>query len=258
MFNVIHHLLKDEKTKKYRDKIESWYIKKSDFIITVSEITKNRLIELELAKNNIPVISPGLELRTNDDEIAVKDYMSNNNILFVGSIEERKGAKVLINALKNSNIKDFKLTIIGNIISNEYYNELLKLIESCGFADKINFIGKISSQELNEYYKKAFVLIFPSFWEGYGMVAAEAMANGTLVICSRLPSLQEFIKENEEGLFFEPGNFRELTPIIENCFSSRDKSKEIAMNGYKKSKTLPTWEDTSKKYFDILEEYRKY
>jgi glycosyltransferase involved in cell wall biosynthesis len=106
------------------------------------------------------------------------------NLLYVGTIEERKGLSYLIDAislLKNS--KSIKLNIVGKIADQSYYNKLQFQIEKLGLSDIVCFLGRVSDKILEDCYQKAEIFTFPSLLEGYGIVLVEAFNNGLPIIC---------------------------------------------------------------------------
>jgi len=254
-FLVIHHLLKDENPKKYRDTLEKNYIKKADYIVTNSIATKRRLIELDLADKDTKIITPGIDFYGNRNAVEIKSYI-NNNMLMVGTVEPRKGQLILIEALKYSEINDFKLSIVGQIINYNYYNKLIEKIKEYNLEDKINFYGKVDNGKLIKLYSDSFMFVFPSLWEGYGMVIAEAMSNGLAIISSKIESIKDFMEDGKEGLYFEPGNYIKMCELIKLLYFNRDKAREIGQNAFIKSKQFISWNVVCEKYFDIINEIR--
>ena len=78
-------------------------------------------------------------------------------------------------------------------------SDLKNLAGSLGITKRVNFVGSISQSELADFYRAADVLIFPSYYESFGLVALEAMASGTPVVASRVGGLPKLIRNGETG-----------------------------------------------------------
>lgn len=161
-------------------------IKSADLIIAISENTKKDLLYYHpyLDEDKINVIYNGVS----DDFFPLDDNfkLSVNSpyLLFIGSREEYKNFKFSIELVKFN--KDFKLYIVGAPLS-EWELKLLN--------DKIpgrwKLFIKPSNSELNLLYNCAFSLIYPSFYEGFGIPILEAMKAGTPVLALNSSSIPE-------------------------------------------------------------------
>ncbi len=75
------------------------------------------------------------------------------------------------------------------------------LARSLGLDDIVLFLGRRGQNTLPYYYSAAEVVVMPSHYESFGMVALEAMACGTPVIASRVGGLAHLVKDGETGFF---------------------------------------------------------
>jgi len=132
-------------------------------------------------------------------------------ILFVGRIEPLKGIDTLLRAM-TSVIKDFPrwkdeicVCIVGGDASekpeviNAEMERLRTLREELGLRDLVTFLGAQAQDTLPYYYSAADVVVVPSYYESFGMVALEAMACGTPVIASRVGGLSFTIQDGITG-----------------------------------------------------------
>jgi len=251
-FMIVHHLSVNETDDFLRRNVEKFFVKNANKIIAISETTKKDLYANEFTtENDIPIIPPGLD-NIKYDFTDKRSLDGKFRLLAVSTIEERKGLIYCIQALKELENSSIELDIIGEISEdNLYYQMLQKKIRDLGLERKIFFRGRVSKAELENYFRNAEAFIFPTLWEGYGMVIAEAMAYALPVIASGIPASKELIIDGTDGLLFEPGNIKDLVSKINFLTKDRTKYKKISVNAYLKSKTFPTWEQTSEKLFDI-------
>ncbi len=254
-FMVIHHLLRDQESKKFVKLFESIFIKLIKNKITVSKSTNDRLKFYKYIKKDIPILPPGLEFLP-DIKYLRKRISGVVKLLFVGNIEKRKSLHTLINALKLLMTTEFELTIIGRISEQQYYESILTEIDRNHFKGKTIFKENISPEELRRIYINSDILIFPSEWEGYGMVITEAMSSGLPVIASRIPTSEELIFDKFNGLLFDVNNEKCLSDSILRLIFDKELYTLISKNSIEKSLTLKNWEKTSIDFLNYLDIFK--
>ncbi len=250
-FMVIHHLLRDQESKKIVKLLESIFIKLIKNKITVSKSTNDRLKFYKYIKKDIPILPPGLEFLP-DIKFLRKGISGVVKLLFVGNVEKRKSLHTLIDALKLLGTIKFELKIIGRISEHHYYESIKKEIDKNNFKEKILFKENVSPEELRSLYINSDILIFPSEWEGYGMVITEAMSNGLPVIASRIPTSEELISDKFNGLLFDVNNEMLLSEAILRLIIDKELYTFISKNSIEKSLTLKNWDMTSIVFLNYL------
>lgn len=135
-------------------------------------------------------------------------------LLFVGGLSQRKGvANILEAAERLGNLVE--LTIVGQ-----------KAVENCvplneGLA-KHTWIASLSHSEILQLMRSQDILVFPSLFEGYGLVITEAMSQGTPVITTDRTCGADFIIEGENGWLVEAGNTTALVHKLEEILEQPD------------------------------------
>jgi D-inositol-3-phosphate glycosyltransferase len=133
---------------------------------------------------------------------------NNKLILFVGRIEPLKGLETLIRAISwHRTFEPGKVTlaVIGgdpDASPEEMSAEMARIQKLCDdlcMGRMVVFLGKRAQDTLPYYYSAADVLVMPSHYESFGMVALEAMACGTPVIASQVGGLAFLIQDGETG-----------------------------------------------------------
>jgi D-inositol-3-phosphate glycosyltransferase len=155
-------------------------------------------------------------------------------LLFVGRIEPLKGIDTLIEAIalikEQGLFKDsgICLTIIGgdpDVSEEMMTSEMARLKELCdryGLGDLITFLGKHDQDTLPYYYSAAEVVVMPSQYESFGMVALEAMACGTPVLASEVGGLAFLVRDGETGFTIPAGDPDALAARLSAIINNQD------------------------------------
>ena len=253
-YMIICHLMSKEKKKYLRDKMEHMFIKKADYLTTISEASQNSLFENKLITKKIEVIPPGIEYEAQDSLPPKNDTVF--NLLCVGSIEERKGIIYVIEVLHKLTKTNFVLYIAGKIFDKAYYNLLQNKIREYNLDNKVVFLGKVSDEKLQDLYRSSHLFIFLSIWEGYGMVVAEASSFGVPVIASRLPSLEPLLDDGYNGFFVDLFDLNKIAEKIDLLLENDNLRKEMSQNALEKASHYVPWSEVCSQHLDILNRIR--
>lgn len=184
-----------------KDSILKWediMIKNADAITSCSGLLKKMVLkQYDVRKDIIVIPNP-----YNGKDFKVTLDNENCDLIFVGSLEERKGVILFAKALNDVlNIyQNICVYIIGkdtnrndkNISTKEY---MLQLIDS-KYHSRIKFVGHVKNTEISNYLNKAFLAVFPSTFDNYPYAVLEAMTCGKYIVCSDNIGCVDLLHEN--------------------------------------------------------------
>ena len=129
----------------------------------------------------------------------------------------------------------------------------LQLAQDLRLAEAIVECGRVTDERLVELYNASDCLLFPSFWEGYGLPPLEAMACATPVVVSNAPSVVEIV--GDAGLIVSATDVTALSDAVASILSSSDRARDLAQRGAARALTF-RWERTAAAYAEIYEQLR--
>lgn len=175
--------------------IKTFSLKFCDKIIAVSEAVRlDASDRYGYKKEKAVIIYNGIEIGNFPllplKTLAERSFKKRNiNCVFgtIGRLEEQKGHKYLIKAFKDSRLKDAKLIIAGE---GSHRDSLKKLITRLNLKSRVELRGKVVA---SDFFKEIDVFVFPSLWEGMGIVLVEAALSGRPVIFSDVAGANEVL-----------------------------------------------------------------
>ncbi len=152
-------------------------------------------------------------------------------ILFAGTLSERKGVLTLAHALALVLERNPLANVIFAGRSTEYQGRPIedtvkKVLNE--YLHQVSFLGHISHNEMLLLMANATCFVFPSKFESFGLVVAEAMSIGLPVIYTKFPPGPELVKEGITGLLVDPENPSEIAKAIERLISDPEFSQQLA------------------------------
>jgi len=156
-------------------------------------------------------------------------------ILFVGSLQLRKGVQCLLSALtKIAHQPGWTCNIAGD---GPMADELKAQAEKLGLLDRVQFLGPLDAKDVSKQYEMADVLVVPSIdgpngrKEGIPTVIMEGLSASVPVIASRQTGIPELVKDGETGWLIEPGNISQLADCLLEVMNKPTLAEERAENG---------------------------
>jgi len=212
-------------------------IRKSDSVFTISEFSKNEIIRYaDSAGKDIRIIYFGLngnEFSKNSEpaeKIKQKYNLPENYLFFIGSIKRHKNIDIVIRAF-NEFVKSFpeiKLVVAG--ITSDQLEKKIVILNSTGLRNDISIINYAGDKELPALYSNALCLVFPSFYEGFGLPPLEAMICGCPVIASNAASIPEVC--GDAALYFNPFNAEGLVNLLKQIAGNKQLRYDLITKGY--------------------------
>ncbi len=188
-----------------------WSVRAASHVISISETTKRDLVErYRVADQDITVIPHGVNtILTRPDDATIAETMQRLGltrpfILAVGTVQPRKnydGLARALGAIKSAGLPH-QLVIAGK--RGWLADEVERKIEESGNAERVRRLGYVSEHDLAALYAAADLMVFPSWYEGFGLPALEAMQCGTPVVSSNRGALPESV--GDAGLMVDPGD----------------------------------------------------
>ncbi|WP_231427788.1 glycosyltransferase family 4 protein [Pedobacter sp. Leaf250] len=204
----------------------------ADHIICASSVTAKSLKAEGINEETIKVIPYGVELskfKYKCRELFIKDSVF--KIVFVGSLNQRKGITYLLNAIKT--IPNIELNIIGRGIFDE------NLIRDSGI--KINIYKNIPHSEMISLLHESHCFVLPSLIEGFGQVILEAMSTGIPVIASENTIASDIVVDGRNGFLVPIRNSQVIKEKIQYLIHNPKKINEIGKAGFITSQKL-SWD----------------
>lgn len=244
----------------YRRTIE--FLKKADLYLSISNSSGNELIKyLDINPKYIYNILASAEdcfrpltvSQKDEQKLRQKYGLTKPFIMYSGATDLRKNHLRLIKAfalLPEEILKNYQLAIVGKTHEEEYkkfteYAEVHDLTSS-----NLVLTGKVSDKELIQLYNLAELFVFPSWHEGFGLPALEAMSCGTPTIGSNTTSLPEVI--GKEDALFDPFNAFSISQKIAEVLLNKRLHTQLTQHAIQQAK-LFSWDNSAKKAISGLE-----
>lgn len=138
------------------------------------------------------------------------------------------------------------LYIVGDLKSDSFNGVDIQVYKS---NERIKFLGRVSDDELIEYYRKAVAFVFPSLYEGFGIPVIEAQACGCPVISSDSSSLPEVL--GESALFCDPLDINRFTELMCLIYNDNNLRTSLIIKGYENVKRF-SWDESAKKIIELI------
>ena len=204
-------------------------IDKSDKIRAVSSSTENQVLSIDSSKS---VVRFPAWVNFKDFENVKANLNSDNkfNILFIGSVTDRKKPHMIIEAIQKINDESCHLSIVGPTPNEKYFLELKNLIDKSGLQNQVSFTGVVDRESVKEYYSTSNLMILPSISEGLARVIFESQVASCPVLVTDAPGMGDIVIDGQTGYVFESNNIDSLIAKIVYIKNNYEEVSLVAKN----------------------------
>jgi glycosyltransferase involved in cell wall biosynthesis len=211
-------------------------LKKSGFIIAVSQALAEGAASVGISQDKIQVIPTGIDIQK--FPLGTPDKRK-NTVLYVGSLIARKSVITLLQAMDilRDQYPDLKLQIVGE---GDLRPSLEEFSHQHTLQDRVAFLGPLSQSKVSQLMREAKLFILPSTEEGQGAVLVEAMASGTPCIGSDAGGIPTVITP-ETGLIFPAGNSNALAQAVSQFLEDESFWQSTSQKGRQRAQDRYDW-----------------
>ncbi|MBX4270355.1 glycosyltransferase family 4 protein [Clostridium estertheticum] len=235
----------------------------SDGIITVSEFSKRDILKyFPIDESKIFVTPLAADSKyTPLDKLHCKNFLekaynlNNPFLLYIGGFSERKNVASAITAFSKvykDLSENYDLVIVGDY--RDSGQKLMKLTNELNMLSHVIFSGFVPEEHLPLFYNSCDALIYPSFYEGFGLPPLEAMNCGTPVIASNLTSIPEVV--GDTGILINPYDIEGIALAIGNLLSNENLRSELSAKALLRAKQF-SWQNTAGRTLKVYESVYK-
>ena len=204
-------------------------IGKSNIIRAVSSSTEQQVLDIDSSKSVVrfPAWIDFKDFQNIEPKPLSKDKF---NILFIGSVTDRKKPHMIIEAIQRINDKSYHLSIVGPAPNEKYFKELKDLIDKSGLQNQVSLIGPVDRESVKDYYSTSNLMILPSISEGLARVIFESQVAMCPVLVTDAPGMSDIVIDGQTGYVFESNNLDSLSLKIEYIKNNYDEASLVAKN----------------------------
>ncbi|WP_141501954.1 glycosyltransferase family 4 protein [Paenibacillus luteus] len=193
---------------------------RTDYIINISQHEYDMAMHYGLPAKKSGVVYNGVSDTLPSSGAPFATELGKINLLYVGRFDRQKGFDLLLEVFNEHKFENVQLYLVGDTVLEEV---------SYDFPENTVKIGWVDNSEIDRYMRACDAVIIPSRWEGFGIVAIEALRNKKPVIASNRGALPEIIQHGLNGYIFDFEKKQELADIIKRL--DKPKLEEMGQAG---------------------------
>lgn len=209
-----------------------------DFVIETENAPEDKVYTVKYGIEHQRVPSAKLDQAR---QALIDELGLDSNTILLGMacrLTEQKGIKYALQALKTI-LHDYPDTVLVIAGSGELQHELIHQVAELEITDNVYFLGW--REDVPQLMMAFDIFLMPSLWEGFGLVALEAMRVRTPVIASHVSAIPEVVEHEQTGLLVPPKNSEALAEAIQSLLADRSLRVHMGMVG----------EDRVEQYFTV-------
>ncbi|MBF0177099.1 MAG: glycosyltransferase family 4 protein [Magnetococcales bacterium] len=202
----------------------------ADVVFTATSFAKQTI--LRHADKKVFVVPYGVDTLQWHPKETGRDSPRSLRFIYAGHLSLRKGTPLLLQAWEKASLPDAELVLVGSwALADAWKKKLPK---------GVVYFGHLASDGLRSAFQDADVFVFPSFFEGFGLVVTEAMACGLPALCSDATCGPDILDE-DCGRVFQSGNLDELVGHLAWFARNREKIPHMGRMARRRAESL-SWE----------------
>jgi glycosyltransferase involved in cell wall biosynthesis len=152
-------------------------------------------------------------------------------LLFAGQLIRSKGIDTLLEALALTE-HPCRLAIAGHGRQEDMFRQMVK---NLGIEERVSFLGKLSHEDLAEWFSKAACVVVPSRYpETFGLVGPEAMRYGAALIGTKVGAIEEWLEDGVTGITVPPNDSHAMARAIDQISENPEMAVQMGMAGKKR------------------------
>lgn len=234
---VLHiHFAEIEKIIPANKLLHKWMLKMIqkyvNHTIFLSKNTKEEFVAEGISEDKASVIyNFHAESMTEDclrEKCNLCETKEKTELLFMGSIEQRKGILDLLSAIRS--VRDRCILHVCGVCTDDTIAEKFEK-KIANYPECVIYHGFVAGKNRKELLKVSDCLVLPSYGEGFPLVLVEAMANGCACIATPVGAVSEFFDISQNGYLFDPGDVRQLEEnLVKICDDRKSTARQMKNN----------------------------
>jgi len=247
-----------ESRRYYNGQIE-WAVEHADHILADSHATEADLTSLlDVAPDKVTVVHLAADPSFRPvPEAAARQTAASYDLepgflLFVGTLEPRKNVPGLLLAYRivlDEKVTNEPLVLVGG--KGWLYEEIFDRVEALDLENHVHFVHGVPDADLPGLYSAASVLAMPSFYEGFGLPALEAMSCGTPVVVADRASLPEVV--GDAGQLIDPEDPGDIAGALKRVLTDESERERMREAGLKQAEAF-SWTRVARETRAVYEE----
>ena len=235
-----------------RRRLDAFVYRRCDVVVAVSHLLADHLVgEIGLSRRRVRVVEPGCDLRPSPS--APGRPGAPVVVLSVANWLPNKGIVELLDAFERLPPGEWSLHLVGRDDVNPRYAKRVRAkLDRRGLRDRVVVHGAVDQTRVAELYANADVFVATSAAESYGTACAEALATGLPVVGWRLPHMERLVTDGVEGCLVEPHDIEALAGALARLARDDAWRHHLADGARRRGSSLPTWADTTRRFFAAL------
>jgi len=244
---LVHHPLAEETglTREVAQRLRASEIRALEsarLVVVTSAATARLLASYRVPADRIVVVEPGTHrapLAAGSGDTGALELLS------VATLIPRKGHDLLLRALARLQDLPWRLTCVGSTeLHPATTAAVLALIDAHHLSSRVTLAGSVDASKITAYYHRADVLVIPTYYEGYGMAVAEALAHGLPVVSTNTGAITELVG-TDAGILVPIGDVEALTTALRTVIEDPVLRARLRDGAHRARLRLPSWDDAA-------------